>query len=661
MLDFFKPQHHILIQRIYRPNGHMDDQKLSYFIYHLQLKPEKIASSIEYITKRGIREIRQYRKIDVTCAILTELVKHFYNRSVQHETVLLKNMADLLEELVRNDIYVACFREYVLLCCTHVSIRTYKGDEGVNRMLEIVCGNLLVPKTYGITGVDGSNGIESVKQRRDVINNSRTIANTDSTSNVDDTGACSFLSACPVADHHTAGASSSAGNLSSVAVGSTDSNDVTCSSVVIGTAKTKEVANSRTASVFEAKESFFLAILHIFIAHNDLFNKDNYRKRFKIVLNPLLYNFTFLEYRSVLKDMATGLNAINISSFINLFVVYSLKYEVNSIKFLLENVKHHDVIINELNKLISVERNIVLFLFYIEVINWMEGVYNVHEMSRFVFNVLKVYLEQDVRRKPIRRINRDAEGTDMMSMATRYDAICDTSLVCGQLSASSRTDVVEELYKRRSVRNNRFYPCIKRYVDAFLSKTLLKADVLYFFLKQSFQYDFSLSEKTMTVYSRDFQDLILSFVLNTEVEVNLKMLNLLLHISEEIQRFKDTIFDIIGKSKLCTYTVDMRGRHAIMCRIRILYAKTFDARLKHVLELDGEERLVNERLFAAVEAVKSGSAPTNGYNMDNDVMDYECYFGKNRSYANSLKSSLNFENISSKRRSFLRNMDVTKD
>ncbi|ELQ75623.1 hypothetical protein THOM_1434, partial [Trachipleistophora hominis] len=361
------------------------------------------------------------------------------------------------------------------------------------------------------------------------------------------------------------------------------------------------------------------------------------------VLNPLLYNFTFAQYRTILKNIVKTLNAINISAFINLFVRFSLKYEVNSIKFLLENIKHHDVIVNELNKLITVERSVVLFLFYIEVISRMDNVQNVHEMSRFVFNVLKVYLGQDVRRRPIQRTSREnVAGT-------------------GCIGGSVRTDVVEELYKRQIVRSNRFYPCIKKYVDAFLAKVQHKADVLYFFLKQSFQYDFSQSEKTMTVYSRDFQDLILSFVSNTDVEVNLKMIDLLLHISEVVPRFKDTVFNIVCKFRLCTYTTDMRGRHAIMCKIRMLYARMHDDRLRHLLELDDREKIANERLFMAVEAVRNGNVPTTAYDMDSDVIDYEGYFGWNKSYASSLKSSLNFESISSKRRSFLRNMDVTKD
>jgi hypothetical protein len=204
----------------------------------------------------------------------------------------------------------------------------------------------------------------------------------------------------------------------------------------------------------------------------------------------------------------------------------------------------------------------------------------------------------------------------------------------------------------------------------------------------------------MSVYSRPFQSLIPSEIFihlqdRPVEEVDEKFLSLMIRISEEIPLFRDRCYQIIyllaRQGSRPGYNGSMKGRCVILSKIRAIYHKSREEMLMRIItetlrnrkdlknkedgfitlclisevgkDVDGivkgiygEEMTLNEVLEKIYQR-KS----VDRYYVKEDEKIYDEYFDvSRRMYSNSLKSSINLENISPRRRSSIKQLNIFK-
>lgn len=103
MIVNLRPKHEKLIRDIYRKEGAIDEQKLSFFKHYLQQKPMKLSPSLDVLrayTKKYF-SVGKYEKQLVTMAIAADVLEEFSIFGTSFEVPALKMLKTMVKELLR--------------------------------------------------------------------------------------------------------------------------------------------------------------------------------------------------------------------------------------------------------------------------------------------------------------------------------------------------------------------------------------------------------------------------------------------------------------------------------------------------------------------------------------------------------------------------------
>lgn len=226
------------------------------------------------------------------------------------------------------------------------------------------------------------------------------------------------------------------------------------------------------------------------------------------------------------------------------------------------------------------------------------------------------------------------------------------------------------------------------YIRNFLNNCSVTSDILYIYVKKSFQYNFAPNSFKVSEYSIDFQTTILMLTKEYSqsyiLVLDSKFISLLIKISEHVFSHKEFCYSILLNALRGAMPSGEKGQ-ALHGKIRSLYYTSGNNTLFRILKLFlevQEDRDFNKETLRVMKIIKTQKGDpeevqrlcmatgneaifteenTLYEKKDEDTKLYEEIYGVlYRLYSQSLKSSYNLESLAKKRRSRIRGIEFFK-
>jgi hypothetical protein len=156
MIVNLRPKHEKLIRDIYRKDGTMDEQKLSFFKHYLQQKPMKISHSLDVLrvyTKKHFSSGKYERQL-ITMTIASQLLEEFAIFGASFEMPALKLLKTMLKELLKvlspknmavlDQVFLERFRVLMVQCFSYffnyAGTRSTKAEKVTTHVFLALCG-----------------------------------------------------------------------------------------------------------------------------------------------------------------------------------------------------------------------------------------------------------------------------------------------------------------------------------------------------------------------------------------------------------------------------------------------------------------------------------------------------------------------------------------
>ncbi|KAF7678793.1 hypothetical protein TCON_2568 [Astathelohania contejeani] len=597
----FTPRHQAITKAIYTSNYTVDEQKLSYFIYYLKSKVDRIQKVLRYMNDRTLKELKNTGHMYVSARILQEVINELKPYSINYETEILRIFVNGCGEILRaRKGFVFCeeLLETITLFFSTVTIKTYKCEKYISVLLKLITG--AIENNHVVVAQREPNEEEESSDQADLLKSIRN--------------------------------------------------------------RRKELE----AGVYLEYDLFCLNIIQTISSLREQFY-NHFDEKYRIIIGCLIIpeDINKDKRNEILVYLIKNTNMLNSPALIYYFLLFSSRLSLEMFGMLCDNIptKHYSFIIIQINNILmengllsgiaALKRNkmkeekICDTMTRQLLIRWASDLIahtevcatNVAELAKSFFSILKILFHQTGKAKP------DENP--------------------GYIIATTNTQCTISPEP----------PLIFNYLRLFLDHSSDFSTIFLLFVKMAFKYDFNRSDKHVTVYSRSFQVLILSeirlAILRSKIKcVSSDVLGLLFRIEDKIGELceacwgvmlaltQNGLFDRAGPT-------DYLMRMALVSRLRLTYWKTAHPMILQIFSLgpgfdDATRRMLNAKGYNNRDLL--GDITVCGeYDPGADEEIVADYWATNaKEYSQSVKSSINLENLPVRRKRSAHILDIFK-
>lgn len=627
----FTPKHQSLVDSCYKSQP-SDATKLSLLIHHIHLKPERLIKVIKYIKEKIKKEIQKKKTCKTSTAILKTLMNEFADKSVLFEEYCLKIVISSFKQIIKlkNEDLEDFSSILDILGFFSGGLKTFKGEKQIKKLL---------------FALSKATETESLKKENMIIEES---------------------------NHY------------------------------LDSKNREESESSESSSVItftfqksQNLDSFFLGILNTILAIKDILNMD-YKEKLKHILQILVLKVNEKRRKEMLQKLIYQINIINIRVFCWYLIVNASEKKIEVFEIISDLKKEFWVYV-------VIEINLLLCNYKDEIKNIIdeENEYleseskniskensaaskGTDEKKKNIVQDIDVVINKDTANK--NTVTNEEMQNDTLDKKINKLQIKDDDVVFPEYlhellmknqslfllfrwnyqifnNCTFNQNIIELsqsfFYLLKYVFNEKQHYHDKSFVFEYLQFFLTKCpanDVLYIFVKKTFQYDIYIREKDKEkTHTPEFKKRILQecikYSTNHTLVLDSKFLSLLLTIVDK-GLFNELIFIYI----LSSFEQKIENDHekAFLFKFRSMFYKTKDKMILEIIKC----ALKSTELSDKDKQDTINMVYNNEYNESICESDEKYYVDAlsttQRLYNHSLKSSLNLESLAEKRKTRLK-------
>ncbi|TBU13309.1 hypothetical protein CWI38_0472p0030 [Hamiltosporidium tvaerminnensis] len=708
------PKYQSIIKQIYyKEEG--DDQKISLLIHYIKSKPERIKKVFSYLKEKCRKEFEISQSVKITCKIITSVIEELSEYSIYFETEILKIFLIIFGEILQikstktsQVVYSHEFLNLFEYFFKTLQLKTYKSEKYINMIIRIITRELenieIKAKYNEIDFCSDQNEPLTIKNTGEEYTDVNQYLNSENNSE-------KYGDSITPTIHTLSHSGSNYSKSSSYEEKYKQSEDIieydynSEESSESSESSTSEISfDYQSAGCVPSKSDvnndlYFLKFLSAIIITKDFFIA-NYREKYQNIVNCLFKKdkLNISERNEILSHMARACNILNSSCFIYLVLDYSSRLKLDLINdILLTNLQKatHPHIVIESNQIFMEE------IEKVKAINYsLEEIQNIPSVTyQSQLHILLKHSSLLVKEDYISNSNPLRLARSFFYLLKYlYEQETENSL------KNEFTLKGSEIVKDLEYFN---YSAILEYLNLFFLACFSISDVLCFFMKKAFQFEFYERNSLMTIYTRRFQKMILDRILfyfetktkfcSPIVRIDIDFISILSRIST-IPCFNvlcTKIFFIVLKNNFLS--CGRKDKQMVLSKMRVVYYESkyeeaLEILIQSILERVNKKDEINVRQSLEMETdefttwcmlntlkenlkiyifriwnCKEIDDPENfilkkyqkekfdSFDVSVEQKKYNEYFGWNkRVYTNSMKSSINLEGLNAKRKSFIK-------
>lgn len=139
MLNFLKPRHINIIDKIYGSSGEVNLERLHFFINYLMSDTTRLEKCFEYLKYRSIQEMERLNKIDVSMKIIKSIMQNL--REYEIDLFLIEYLTYILNYMMYTKLYCEFASTFHYIFLEH-NFRPYWTNKPLIRLCKVICHGL---------------------------------------------------------------------------------------------------------------------------------------------------------------------------------------------------------------------------------------------------------------------------------------------------------------------------------------------------------------------------------------------------------------------------------------------------------------------------------------------------------------------------------------